>query len=86
MSSLSHESISKHNTVNDCWIIIYDKVYDITNFMKKDHSGGYIPLSVAGSDATNLFIAIHPTYVQSLLEPTSDFYKKILHRRRIQRS
>ena len=76
MSSLSHESISKHNTVNDCWIIIYDKVYDITNFMKKDHSGGYIPLSVAGSDATNLFIAIHPTYVQSLLEPTSDFYKK----------
>ena len=28
--------------------------------MKKEHSGGFVPLSVAGKDATNLFITTHP--------------------------
>ena len=64
MVKFTIDDVSKHNTVNDCWIIIYNEVYNITEFMKKDHSGGFIPLSVAGKDATNLFIVTHPLYVK----------------------
>lgn len=27
------EEVSWHDSVSDCWIIIYDRVYDITNFI-----------------------------------------------------
>jgi len=72
----SLEEVAKHNKLDDCWIIIYDKIYDFTNFMEKEHSGGFVPSSVAGMDATNLFIITHPIYVKKLLEPTSQFYEK----------
>lgn len=76
MINLTIDEVSTHNKVNDCWIIIYDEVYDITDFMKNEHSGGYVPLSVAGRDATNLFITTHPSYVKSMLNSDSKFYKK----------
>ena len=70
------EQVSLHNKIDDCWIIIYDEVYDITNFMKKEHDGGFIPLSVAGKDATNLFITSHPSYVKTMLNNDSKFYQR----------
>lgn len=27
------EEIKKHNTENDCWIVIHDKVYDVSKFL-----------------------------------------------------
>lgn len=30
---ISLEEMSKHCSYDDCWIVIYDKVYDITNFI-----------------------------------------------------
>ena len=76
MYNFTIEQVSHHNKIDNCWIIIYDEVYDITNFMKEEHSGGFIPLSVAGKDATNLFIATHPSYVKTMLNSNSKFYKK----------
>jgi cytochrome b involved in lipid metabolism len=29
------KDISVHDTSYDCWVIIYDKVYDITNFLQE---------------------------------------------------
>lgn len=30
---ISMEEVSWHNNANDCWVVIYDRVYDVTNFI-----------------------------------------------------
>lgn len=30
---ISIEEVSWHDEPNDCWLIIFDKVYDVTNFL-----------------------------------------------------
>jgi len=49
------EDVAKHNKKNDCWIIVKNKVYDITKFIEDEsHPGGeYILLSKGGEDATD---------------------------------
>lgn len=30
---ISLEEVSNHDSFDDCWIILYDRVYDVTNFL-----------------------------------------------------
>ncbi len=76
MKYFTTQQVAEHNKIDNCYIIIYNEVYDIGEFIKHHHPGGFIPLSVAGLDATNLFISTHPSYVNQLIKPNSDFYKK----------
>ncbi|KAK5645783.1 hypothetical protein RI129_004247 [Pyrocoelia pectoralis] len=49
------EEVSWHDTISDCWIVIYDRVYDITDFLK-EHPGGHdVLLDYAGRDGTCAF-------------------------------
>ena len=50
------EEVQKHNDVEDCWIVIEGKVYDITGYIKKHPGGRWIILEVAGGDATSGFL------------------------------
>ena len=41
------QEIAKHSSHDDCWIIIRNKVYDVTSFVDK-HPGGPLIYSGAG--------------------------------------
>ncbi|GAB4861553.1 hypothetical protein Ancab_036746 [Ancistrocladus abbreviatus] len=49
------EEVAKHDRKNDCWLIISEKVYDVTPFLD-DHPGGDdVLLGATGKDATDEF-------------------------------
>ncbi len=51
---ITFDEIKKHNQANDCWIIIENKVYDVTNY--RNHPGGRTAIeNYCGQDATNAF-------------------------------
>ena len=51
----SLKEVAQHCTADSCWMVIKDKVYDLTDFIH-DHPGGYeIMLEYGGTDATNAF-------------------------------
>ena len=50
----SIEEVAKHNTPNDLWVVVNDKVFDMSTF--KSHPGGQDALNAnAGTDATENF-------------------------------
>eukprot|EP01027_Heterolobosea_sp_BB2_P006106 GEZU01009260.1.p1 GENE.GEZU01009260.1~~GEZU01009260.1.p1 ORF type:complete len:242 (+),score=32.69 GEZU01009260.1:47-772(+) len=51
----TREEVSKHNTRNDCWLIVCNKVYDVTPFISYHPGGEYAILRHAGKDATESF-------------------------------
>ena len=53
------EEVAQHSTRDDCWIVVGDGVYDVTDFMEV-HPGGIGMLKmVAGKDATQHFQEMH---------------------------
>ena len=72
MKEFSLEEINKHKTAKDCWIIIKDKVYDVTKFLS-DHPGGKkVLVRVGGKDATEQFYQLHK---ESVLEKVGKQYQ-----------
>lgn len=57
------EEVAQHNTREDLWIIVNDKVFDLTKFLKL-HPGGAQPLvEWAGRDCTEVFYSLHRSSV-----------------------
>ena len=53
------EEVEKHDTEEDCWIVVNDVVYDVTGYLEK-HPGGASSITMyAGQDATVEFDEIH---------------------------
>ena len=58
-----------NNKKNDAWLVINNKVYNVTNWIDK-HPGGKIIMKGVGKDATQLFLHYkHPSFVKESILP-----------------
>ncbi|KAJ6631544.1 glyoxylate dehydrogenase [Mycena sp. CBHHK59/15] len=66
MSSLiSQDVLAQHASRDSCWIVVHEKVYDITDFLDEHPGGSGIILKYAGKDATAAYEPVHPPDVIS---------------------
>ncbi|XP_063412479.1 acyl-CoA 6-desaturase-like [Mytilus trossulus] len=56
---ISLDEVKKHNQPDDRWLLIENKVYNITNWAKKHPGGGKILGHFSGQDATDAWRAFH---------------------------
>ncbi|CAB4288374.1 unnamed protein product [Prunus armeniaca] len=63
--------VSLHNKRTDCWVIIKDKVYDVTSYVE-EHPGGDAILDHAGDDSTEGFFG--PQHATRVFDMINDFY------------
>lgn len=49
------KEVQKHNKPNDVWIILHNKIYDVTKYLEDHPGGSAILIEVAGTDATEGF-------------------------------
>ena len=62
-------AVAKHCTREDCWVIIEERVYDVTRFVDR-HPGGVGPVvNLAGKDATDVFANYHAARVYKTMLP-----------------
>uniref|UniRef100_A0A673J848 Cytochrome b5-like n=1 Tax=Sinocyclocheilus rhinocerous TaxID=307959 RepID=A0A673J848_9TELE len=65
----TREEVQAHNMSKDTWLIIHDKVYDITRFMEEHPGGEEVLLEQAGADATESFEDVgHSTDAREMLQ------------------
>ncbi|KAK7245454.1 hypothetical protein RIF29_40300 [Crotalaria pallida] len=69
--SFSKTEVSLHNKREDCWIIIKNKVYDVTSYVE-EHPGGDAILAHAGDDSTEGFFG--PQHATRVFDMIEDFY------------
>ncbi len=53
------EEVKQHNQEGDAWLVIEDKVYDISKFASLHPAGKNVILEHAGQDATKIFRYYH---------------------------
>ncbi|OBT57302.1 hypothetical protein VE04_01738 [Pseudogymnoascus sp. 24MN13] len=58
--SINASEVLKHNTSESCWVTLYGKVYDVTNFVDEHPGGRQSIMRLAGRDATEDFDLVHP--------------------------
>ncbi|KAJ5094701.1 hypothetical protein N7456_010562 [Penicillium angulare] len=67
---LSAKEISGHRSPEDCWIVVNDQVWDMTDFLDEHPGGPNIILKYAGRDATDAYSAVHsPSVLKTGLDP-----------------
>ena len=57
--TFSMHEVAKHNTLDDCWVVINGSVYDMTDFLKDHPGGSKVVMIYAGKDATGDFSMLH---------------------------
>jgi hypothetical protein len=53
--TLSAAEVAKHNSPSDCWLIIQNKVYDVSEYLGTHPGGRAIIIQYCGMEATHAF-------------------------------
>jgi succinate dehydrogenase/fumarate reductase flavoprotein subunit len=65
LRKITAAELATHDTEEDCWVAVYGKIYDFTDFLE-EHPGGVESVTeFAGADGTETFDSIHS---RSMLE------------------
>ncbi|GLT36954.1 hypothetical protein SLA2020_112990 [Shorea laevis] len=65
----SMEEISRHNTKDDCWIVIDGKVYDVISYLDEHPGGDDVVVEATAKDATDDFEDVgHSESARELLQ------------------
>eukprot|EP00897_Mesotaenium_endlicherianum_P001331 jgi/Mesen1/1225/ME000129S00322 len=67
LQSYTMDEVAKHHTKDDCWVVIKDKVYDVTKFAET-HPGGGVIYTFAGKEATDVFSTFHASTTWPFLQ------------------
>ncbi|KAH8555156.1 cytochrome b5-like heme/steroid binding domain-containing protein [Umbelopsis sp. PMI_123] len=69
MSSFTYEQVAEHNTKSDLYMIIHNKVYNISEFVDEHPGGEEVLLDEGAKDATEAFEDVgHSDEARELLE------------------
>ena len=55
MTSYRFAEVKTHNTKGSAWMVVHNKVYDVTSFMQEHPGGEEVLLDVLGVDASESF-------------------------------
>ena len=67
--SVYNLQVSRHNTEDDCWIIVNDQVLAVSEFMHEHPGGKRVIMKYAGKDASQEFNMIHQASVLTKYAP-----------------
>jgi cytochrome b involved in lipid metabolism len=61
MAIFTKQQVASHCQVDDCWVILNSKIYDISDYLEEDsHPGGFTVLvDYFGKDISNIFFKNH---------------------------
>lgn len=60
------EQVAKHNSVDDCWTIVNNNVYDVTSFANRHPAGSSAIEEMCGKDANQDFLSEHAGQAEPL--------------------
>lgn len=63
LGKFSLAEVAKHNTPQDCWIVIDNRVYDVTKFHALHPGGSGVITRLAGQDVSDHFHGLHGEHV-----------------------
>lgn len=58
LPEVTAEEVAQHNTPEDLWVIIYGRVYDVTEWQHSHPGGDYILQEWGGKDASEMFRSV----------------------------
>ena len=68
-STYTWDEVRQHTSPGDLWLVIDNKVYDVSQWMDEHPGGAAVLLQEAGRDATAAFADVgHTLYAEDLLK------------------
>ncbi|PGH27703.1 hypothetical protein AJ80_00490 [Polytolypa hystricis UAMH7299] len=66
----TYADVAEHSSKDDIYVVIHDKIYDVTKFVDEHPGGEEVLLDVAGQDSTEAFEDVgHSDEAREILEP-----------------